>query len=63
MLLHEILKYSSLELVVGLEIDQYVVRKSFQYFGTQPHWDNEKVSLFFDHDAYPIYKHGVTKTF
>ena len=44
MLLHEILMYPSLELVVGLEIDQFVVRKSFQYFGTQPHWDNEKVS-------------------
>ena len=49
MLLHEILKYPSLELVVGLEIDQFVVRKSFQYFGTQPHWDNKKVRLSLFH--------------
>ena len=44
MLLHEIIKYPNLELAVGLEIDQTVTRKSFQYFGTQPHWNNEKVS-------------------
>ena len=38
MLLHEIMKYNStLEKVVGLEIDQTVTRKSFQHFGTQPH--------------------------
>ena len=43
MLLHEILKCKSLELVIGLEIDQTVARKSFQHFGTQPHWDNDKV--------------------
>ena len=47
MLLHEILKYPSLELVVGLELDQEVTRKSFKYFGTQPHWDNEKVEWWF----------------
>jgi hypothetical protein len=47
MLLHEILKYPSLELVVGLEIDQKVTRKSFKHFGTQPHWDNEKVQWWY----------------
>ena len=40
MLLHEILKYNtSLELAIGLELDQKVTRSSFRYFGTQPHWD------------------------
>jgi spermidine synthase len=47
MLLHEALKYPSLELVVGLELDQAVTRASFKYFGTQPHWDNEKVEWWF----------------
>lgn len=47
MLLHEIIKYPSLEKVVGLELDQRVTRSSYQYFGTQPHWDNEKVEWWF----------------
>eukprot|EP00957_Ditylum_brightwellii_P211358 15366085-Ditylum_brightwellii.AAC.1 len=47
MLLHEILKYPSLELAVGLEIDQKVVRYSYKHFGTQPHFDNEKVQWWF----------------
>jgi spermidine synthase len=47
MFLHEILKYPSLELAVGLELDQKVVRGAFQYFGVQPHWDNEKVQWWF----------------
>lgn len=47
MLLHEILKYESLELVVGLELDQQVTRNSFKYFGTQPHWDNPKVEWWY----------------
>lgn len=47
MLLHEIVKYPSLELVVGLELDQQVTRGSFKHFGTQPHWDNEKVQWWY----------------
>jgi len=47
MLLHETVKYPSLELVVGLEIDQKVTRASYKHFGTQPHWDNEKVEWWF----------------
>ena len=47
MLLHEIVKYPSLELVVGLELDQKVTRNSFKYFGTQPHYDNEKVQWWY----------------
>ena len=35
MLLHETLKYDSLELVVGLELDQKVVRGCFKHFGTR----------------------------
>lgn len=45
--LHEVLKYPSLELAVGLELDQLVVRTSFKTFGTSPHWDNEKVEWYF----------------
>jgi spermidine synthase len=47
MLLHEILKYPSLEFVVGLELDQTITRYSFKHFGTQPHFDNEKVQWWY----------------
>lgn len=47
MLLHEILKYPELELVVGLELDQMVVRKSFRFFSTQPHFDDPRVEWWF----------------
>ena len=47
MMLHEVLKYPNLEKVVGLELDQTVVRKSFKYFKTQAHFDNDKVEWWF----------------
>jgi spermidine synthase len=47
MLLHEFLKYPDLELAVGLELDQRVPRSSFQHFGAQPHFDNDKVEWWF----------------
>ena len=47
MLLHEILKYPSLELAVGLELDQKVTRGAYKHFGTQPHYDNEKVQWWY----------------
>jgi len=47
MILHELLQYPSIETVVALELDQTVPRASFKYFGTQPHWDNEKVEWWF----------------
>jgi hypothetical protein len=47
MFLHEILKYNSLELAVGLELDQEVTRGGFKYLGAQPHWDNEKVQWWY----------------
>jgi len=47
MLLHEILKIPSIELAVGLELDQSVTRSSFEFFGTQPHWDLSKVQWWF----------------
>ena len=48
MVLHEVLKYDDqLELVVGLELDQHVVRASYSLIGTQPHFDNEKVEWWF----------------
>ena len=47
MMLHEVLKYPSLEKVVGLELDQTVVRKSFKYFRTQAHFDDDRVEWWF----------------
>ena len=47
MLLHEIIKYPSLELVVGLELDQAFTRLCFKHFGTQPHWENERVQWWY----------------
>ena len=47
MLLHEIIKYKSLEIVVGLELDQYITRLSYKHFGTQPHFDNPKVQWWY----------------
>jgi spermidine synthase len=51
MVLHEVLKYPTLELVVGLELDQIVSRTAFKNFGTQPHWDNEKVEWWYGNAA------------
>jgi len=50
-LLHEILKYPSLEFVVGLELDQQVTRSAFKHFGSQPHWDNPKVQWWYGDGA------------
>mmetsp|Transcript_11539 Transcript_11539/g.13218 ORF Transcript_11539/g.13218 Transcript_11539/m.13218 type:complete len:1224 (+) Transcript_11539:116-3787(+) len=47
MLLHEIVKYPTLEFVVGLEIDQWVTRLSYKHTGTQPHYDNNKVQWWY----------------
>jgi len=47
MLLHEVLLYPTIQTVVGLELDQKVTRMSFKYFGSQPHWDNDKVEWWF----------------
>jgi len=47
MILHEILKYPSIELAVGMELDQQVVRSSFKNLGTQPHFDRDVVQWWF----------------
>jgi spermidine synthase len=47
MLLHEVLKYPTLEKVVGLELDQQVTRKSFKYFKSQPHFDEDNVEWWY----------------
>lgn len=39
MLLHELLKHPGLELAVGLELDQRVVRESLRHFFTRPHFE------------------------
>jgi len=51
MLLHEVLKYPSVELVLGLELDQKVTRNSFEHFKTQPHFDEERVQWWFGDGA------------
>jgi len=47
MILHEVLKYPELELVVGMELDQGVVRRSFAHFGTRPHFHDDRVRWWF----------------
>ncbi len=48
MLLHEVMKFPEVELVLGLELDQMVVRQSFKRFHTQPHFDlHDKVQWWF----------------
>lgn len=47
MLLHDIVKYPSLELVIGLELDQVITRLSYKHLGTQPLFENEKVQWWF----------------
>jgi len=47
MVLHEVLRFPDLELVVGLELDQSIVRNSFRYFRTCPHWDDERVEWWY----------------
>ena len=47
MVLHEILKYSSVEYVLGIELDQEVTRQSFKHFYTQPHFDDQRVHWIF----------------
>ena len=46
-MLHEVLKYPSLELVMGFELDQQVVRSSFKNLGTQPSFEDERVQWWF----------------
>jgi Spermine/spermidine synthase domain len=47
MILHEILKFPELELVVGMELDQQVIRSSFQHLGTLPYFDDDRVQWWF----------------
>lgn len=48
MIIHEILKYNStLELVVGMELDQQVLRSSFRNTGIQPNFHNPVVHWVF----------------
>lgn len=47
MILHEILKYPSIELVLGFELDQQVVRYSFLNLGTLPYFDDPRVQWWF----------------
>jgi spermidine synthase len=46
-LLHELLRYKSVELVIGMEIDQTVLRHSFRHYGIQPKFEDERVHWWF----------------
>lgn len=47
MLLHEALKYPNVEMIIGLELDQKVVRESLKHFHTQPHFEDPRVQWWF----------------
>jgi len=47
MLLHEALKYPNVEMILGLELDQKVVRESLKHFHTQPHFEDPRVQWWF----------------
>mmetsp|Transcript_6115 Transcript_6115/g.13177 ORF Transcript_6115/g.13177 Transcript_6115/m.13177 type:complete len:617 (-) Transcript_6115:2196-4046(-) len=47
LMLHEIMKYDTIEKVVHLELDQKVVRKSHKYFASQPFFHDERVEWWF----------------
>eukprot|EP00978_Attheya_sp_CCMP212_P006077 scaffold13679_cov54-Attheya_sp.AAC.1 len=47
MILNEVLKYPTVEFVIGLELDQKCVRNSFKHFHTQPHFEDERVHWWF----------------
>jgi spermidine synthase len=47
MILHEILKYPSIELVLGMELDQQVVRYAYLNLGTLPYFDDPRVQWWF----------------
>ena len=36
---------------IDFQIDQKMARNSFKYFGSQPHWDNDRVQLLYDDAA------------
>lgn len=46
MVISEVLKYPSLELVVGMELDQEVIRASFRSFGSQPFYDDPRAQWY-----------------
>ena len=46
-MIHEVLKYESLELAVILELDQLVVRSAYQHLGAHPHWNDDRVKYYF----------------
>ena len=41
----------SLKKVVGLELDQFVLRNAFRYFNSQPHFDDKRVEWWFGDGA------------
>jgi spermidine synthase len=51
----ELLKYPNIELIVGLELDQQVVRSCFKNYGTRPDFDNEKIQWWFGDGAKSLF--------
>jgi spermidine synthase len=51
----ELLKYPNIELIVGLELDQQVVRSCFKNYGTRPDFDNDKIQWWFGDGAKSLF--------
>jgi len=51
LMLHEILKYDTVEMVIHMELDQKVTRTSHKYFASQPHFDDERVQWWYGNAA------------
>ncbi len=51
LVLTELLKYDSIEKIVGLEMDQQVCRLSMKYFGTSPSYHDERVEWWYGNGA------------
>uniref|UniRef100_A0A7S1G0Z9 PABS domain-containing protein n=1 Tax=Corethron hystrix TaxID=216773 RepID=A0A7S1G0Z9_9STRA len=51
LMLHEMMKYDTIEKVVQLELDQRVLRKSHKYFASQPFFHDERVEWWFGNAA------------
>ena len=46
-----LLKYFMIADAIDFQIDQKMARNSFKYFGSQPHWDNDRVQWWYGNAA------------
>ena len=55
MVLEELLKYDSIEKIVGMELDQQVSRSSMKYFGTTPSYHDDRVEWWYGDGALSLH--------